>query len=121
MKKRILVVDDDPDMADSIASLLKDEGFETTYVLNGNEAIKKVSEFQPEVILLDIAMPGMDGYDTLKSLKKEGLKSPIIIITAYRDGTMNERALACLKEGAYTVIYKPFDPEELISLLKEAL
>ncbi|MEW6680830.1 MAG: response regulator [bacterium] len=118
---RVLVVDDDYDMAESIASLLQEEGYAATYALNGKEAIKKTREFKPEVIILDIAMPEMDGYNTFLHLKKEGLESPIVILTAYRDGEMNERALSCLEEGAYTIIYKPFDPEELILIIKEAL
>ncbi len=121
MMSKILVVDDDIDMAESIVSLLEDEKYEAIYALNGTDAIKKAREFKPEVILLDIAMPEMDGYDIFLHLKREGLESPIAILTAYRDGVMNERALACLEEGAYTIIYKPFDPEKLISIIKEAL
>ncbi|HAW49876.1 TPA: two-component system response regulator [bacterium] len=118
---KILVIDDDQDMVESIVSILKDEGYNVGYALNGSEAIKKAKQQQPDVILLDIAMPNMDGYEIFQSLKKEGLQSPVVIITARQNGAMNEKATLCLDEGAYTILYKPFDPDCLISLIQKAL
>jgi DNA-binding response OmpR family regulator len=116
---KILVVDDDRDLVEIVVQILKDEGHMVESALNGQEALKKAKEFWPEVVFLDIMMPGMDGYEVFCKLKEMGMESSIVVITAHREGEIAEKALCCLNEGAYTIAYKPFEPEELLSMVKE--
>ena len=83
-KKRILVVDDDPDFASAIATTLEGEGFLVEQAYNGTECLEKVKESPPDLILLDIMMPEVDGYEVCAELKgdKQYAKIPIIALTS---------------------------------------
>ena len=110
---RILYVEDDPDIR-SIAELsLRDVGgFEVCLCESGSEALKLIADFEPDLVLLDVMMPGMDGPQTLKALQQrpEGLNIPVIFMTArLQPSEIEEYRLL----GAIGVIPKPFDPMTL--------
>ena len=110
MGDKVLVVDDDQEMRDLLSSLLEGEGYEVILGSNGEEAIELAEKENPQVILLDFEMPGIDGIEACKRLKREGQTAsiPIIMITAYK----NKKPDA-IEAGADDFVNKPFDPTEL--------
>ncbi len=115
---KILVVDDEPAILEMLSRSLGDEGYRVLAVDRGEEAVDKVREEEPEVVLLDIRMPGMDGIETLSQIREFDKESSIIILTAY--GSM-DTVVEAMKLGAYDYITKPLDLEKLKSLIKGTL
>ncbi len=103
---RVLVVDDEPDVADALRLHLALRGHEASAVLNGRDAIRAVETEHPQVILLDILMPAMNGLETLRRIREIDPKVRIIIVTAVADEELGRRALAL---GASDFITKPVD------------
>lgn len=119
-KKRILIVDDDPHIVMMTKSRLEANGFETLTASNGLEAIKAAKEAKPHLILLDVIMPALSGYDVCLKLKaqEETANIPIIVFTV---SSRKDLEAMCLKAGAKAVILKPFRPSELLGLIRKAL
>lgn len=113
---KILIVDDEPAIVDLIKLNLELEGFETITSSNGLEAIKTANSQKPDLILLDIMMPGMTGFEACKTL--QSLNIPIILLTA-KDSIQDK--LKGLELGADDYITKPFDSRELIARIKTVL
>jgi DNA-binding NtrC family response regulator len=118
MPSRILIVDDEPLNLDLLDQELGELGHVTERAINGSEALLKAETINPELVLLDYQMPGMNGIEVLKEIRKRDKNLPVIIITAY--GTI-ERAVEAIKAGADDFITKPFDPEHLALVVKKAL
>ncbi len=114
----ILIVDDEPSILQSLLGILSDEGFEVTTALNGYEALKIIDAESPDLVLLDIWMPGIDGIETLKQIKKENPFIQVIIITGH--GTI-ETAVQATKLGAYDLIEKPLSIDKVILGINNAL
>ena len=114
----ILIVDDEPSILQSLSGLLADEGFEIETAPNGYEGLKIVEERSPDLVLLDIWMPGIDGIETLKEIKKNYPTIPVIIITGH--GTI-ETAVKATKLGAYDLIEKPLSIDKVIVTINNAL
>lgn len=116
-KKRILIVDDDENIAELISLYLVKECFDTEIVLNGEEALRAFREYQPHLILLDIMLPGMDGYDVCREIRKDS-NVPIIMLSA--KGEVFDKVLG-LKIGADDYMVKPFDSNELVARVQAIL
>nr|HID59100.1 sigma-54-dependent Fis family transcriptional regulator [Desulfobacterales bacterium] len=114
----VLIVDDETTILQSLGGILSDEGFDTITASNGYEALKKIAEDSPDIVLLDIWMPGMDGIETLKEIKKENPFLPVVIISGH--GTI-ETAVKATKIGAYDFIEKPLAIEKVILTINNAL
>ncbi|MFP4474069.1 MAG: sigma-54-dependent transcriptional regulator [Desulfatibacillaceae bacterium] len=114
----ILIVDDETSILQSLGGILQDEGFDTIGVENGYEALKALAEHSPELVLLDIWMPGMDGIDTLKEIRSEHPTVPVVMITGH--GTI-ETAVKAIKLGAYDFIEKPLSIEKVVVTINNAL
>ena len=114
----ILIVEDNKDMQFLLSNILKEAGYATIIAGDGNRAIKEVQKSVPDLILLDIKLPKMDGMEVLEKIRKIDEDFPIIMITAY--GNV-KGAVKAMKSGAYDYITKPFDNEELILIIKKAL
>jgi two-component system, NtrC family, nitrogen regulation response regulator NtrX len=99
----ILIVDDEPSILQSLHGLLADEGFEVSTAANGYEALKFIEQESPDLVLLDIWMPGIDGIETLKEIKKNNPFIQVIIVTGH--GTI-ETAVKATKLGAFDLIEK---------------
>ena len=114
----ILIVDDEPSILQSLGGLLNDEGFEVITASNGYEALKIIDRESPDLVLLDIWMPGIDGIETLKEIKKDNPYIQVIIITGH--GTI-ETAVKATKLGAYDLIEKPLFIDKVIVAINNAL
>ena len=117
MKSRVLVVDDEKNIAELISLYLEKEGYDTRKVYDGIEAVKEFEAYDPHLILLDIMLPGMDGYDVCKEIRKTS-DVPIIMLTA--KGETFDKVLG-LELGADDYIVKPFDTKELTARVKAVL
>lgn len=114
---KIMVVDDDEHIAELISLYLLREGYETCEVYNGTDAIKKFEEFKPNLIMLDIMLPGIDGYQVCREIRKIS-NVPVIMLTA--KGDTFDKVLG-LELGADDYMVKPFEPKELIARIKAVL
>ena len=115
-KLRILVADDDRDHVITLAALLADEGHEVREVYRGSEIMRMVRDFDPDVALIDIGMPGMNGYDAAREIRQEfGKARPMLVaITGWKQSS--DRILARLA-GFDHHVPKPFDPKTLLELI----
>ncbi len=114
----ILIVDDEPSILNSLNGLLSDEGFEVQTATNGYEALKIIDAESPDLVLLDIWMPGIDGIETLKEIKKNNPYIQVIIISGH--GTI-ETAVKATKLGAFDLIEKPLSIDKVIVAINNAL
>ena len=114
----ILIVDDNADLRMTLSDTLREEGVDTFAVEDGKAAIKKIKKVRPDLALLDIKLPGMDGVELLEEMKRIDKNLIIIMLTAYGD---IKDAVKALKLGAFDYITKPFDNEELIIVIRKAL
>ena len=116
-KQKILVVDDDQHIAELISLYLMKDGYDTQEVYDGKKALEAVTTYQPNLILLDLMLPGMDGYQVCAEVRKTS-KVPIIMLTA--KGETFDKVLG-LELGADDYIVKPFDAKELVARVKAVL
>ena len=114
----VLIVDDEPSILQSLGGLLSDEGFEIITASNGYEALKIIDKESPDLVLLDIWMPGIDGIETLKEIKKDNPYIQVIIITGH--GNI-ETAVKATKLGAFDLIEKPLSIDKVIVSINNAL
>ncbi|MFI3175255.1 MAG: response regulator [Bacillota bacterium] len=117
MQKKILVVDDEKNIVNIISFNLKKEGYEVLSAKDGEEGVKKAMEFSPDLILLDIMMPNMDGYEACKQIRQKS-NVPIIMLTARAEEV--DKVLG-LELGADDYVTKPFSIRELIARVKANL
>jgi len=113
----ILIVDDDAGMCETLSDIMEDWDYRPVIALNGYEAIVKVKEAAFDAILMDIKMPGMNGVETLKEIKRIRPGAVVMMMTAYAVEELIEEAL---REGAYGVLHKPLDLEKTIGLIESA-
>ncbi|ETR72696.1 MAG: hypothetical protein OMM_07378 [Candidatus Magnetoglobus multicellularis str. Araruama] len=114
----ILIVDDEPSIVQSLKGILSDEGFAVLSASNGYEALKVIEKESPDLVLLDVWMPGIDGIETLKEIKKDNQHIQVIIITGH--GTI-DTAVKATKLGAYDFIEKPLSIDKVIVTINNAL
>ena len=117
MKRRILVVDDEKKIVDIVKAYLERERYQVTVAYNGEEALDMAREQQPDLLVLDLMLPGISGWDVCRILRKES-DIPIIMLTA-RDEVTDK--IVGLELGADDYVTKPFDPKELVSRVKSVL
>ncbi|HNG57619.1 MAG TPA: response regulator transcription factor [Solirubrobacterales bacterium] len=115
---RVLVVDDEPNIADVISMALRYNDFEVATAGDGNEALNQVAGFRPDLIVLDVMMPGLDGFQVAKRLAERSADIPILFLTA-RDTTDDK--IRGLTIGGDDYMTKPFSVEELIARIKVIL
>ncbi len=120
MSKRLLVVDDEPNLLRAVAACLKAEDFEVSTARSGNEALMQLAESVPDLIISDIRMPGMDGYKLARQLRGSPRTAlvPIVFLTA-KDETADR--IEGFRAGIDAYLTKPFEPAELIAVVKGIL
>lgn len=114
----ILVVDDLRSIRLTLGSILEDKGHDVVTVEDGYQAIEAVKETHFDAIFMDIKMPGINGVQTFREIKKIDPKAAVVMMTAY---SVEDLVKEALEEGAYTIVYKPFDIDRVISLIDELL
>jgi DNA-binding response OmpR family regulator len=117
-KPSILLVDDENAITDNLAPFLGRAGFAVTVAANGEEALRQVGAGKPDLLVMDVLMPRLDGREVLRQLRQAGDWTPIILLTQV--GEASERAMA-LEEGADDYLNKPFDPHELAARIRAVL
>jgi two-component system nitrogen regulation response regulator NtrX len=115
---RILIVDDEQSIRRSLAGILSDEGFETAGAEDGEKALAAVRDERPDVVLLDIAMPGRDGVEVLEEMRQSWPGLPVVMMTGH--GTV-ETAVRATQLGAFDFIEKPLSVEKLLLTIRHAL
>jgi len=115
---RILLVDDESAITSNLAPFLERTGFVVATAANGETALQLMKDFQPDLTVLDVLMPRMDGREVLRRIRQSGNFTPVILLTQV--GSPAERAVA-LDEGADDYLNKPFEPYELVARIKAVL
>ena len=114
----VLIIDDDIKLCNVLSLVIKKAGY-TTYTANdGRTGIEMLHKESPAVVVLDLRMPGMDGIEVLKQIKKISSETPVIIITAY---SRVQSAVEAIKLGAYDYLSKPFDNDEIVFTVQRAI
>ena len=113
----VLIIEDDPNIADLLHLYLEKEGYATTIAPDGGKGLEKFRELRPDLVLLDIMLPVMDGWEVLKSIRQES-KTPVILLTA--KGETADK-VSGLKMGADDYITKPFESKELLARVEAVL
>ena len=118
MKTKILVVDDLRSIRLTLGGILEDEGHDVVLAENGYQAIEAAKQTSFALIFIDIKMPGINGVQTFREIKKINPRAAVIMMTAY---SVEDLVKEALEEGAYAVVYKPFDIEHIVSIIESAL
>ncbi|HDM89892.1 MAG TPA: sigma-54-dependent Fis family transcriptional regulator, partial [candidate division WOR-3 bacterium] len=118
MDERILIVDDEASVGQFLSIMLEREGYKVEAVLSGKEALEKIAENPPQVVLADLRMPEMDGIELLTRIKEEDPRIAVVIMTAY--GSL-ESAVEAMRKGAFDYVMKPFQIEEIKLVIKRAI
>jgi two-component system response regulator HydG len=118
MKKRILIIDDDTYICGLLENFLSANGYVTDTAFSGSTGVKKINEYEYDLILCDYRLPDSDGLKILSLSRKKNLFTPIIIMTAYADVKM---AVKLIKMGAFDYVTKPIYPEEILQLVNKSL
>jgi CheY-like chemotaxis protein len=116
--KRILVVDDEEDVQVLVCRILRDVGYEVDAASDGGEAIEKISQKKPDLLVLDLMMPGIDGWGVLEHLRKVPDAPPVVVVTARADYGSFARGV---REGASAYVFKPFRFHELVATCQKVL
>jgi len=117
-KGRILIVDDEANARMALAELLRDEGYAVDTAADGFKALPKLEEFNPDLVLTDLKMPGLDGLALMRKAREEDPERAVVLMTAY--GTVDS-AVAAMREGAADYLTKPINVDELVLVLDRAL
>ncbi len=117
MAKTVLIVEDDRNIADLLRLYLEKEGYEVAIAFDGLKGVEKFREVQPSLVLLDVMLPGMDGWGVCRTIRSES-KTPIIMLTAKSE---TEDKVAGLKQGADDYITKPFEMKEVLARIEAVL
>lgn len=117
-KTKLLLVDDETAITNNLAPFLERAGFEVAVAADGEAALQKSGSFSPDMIILDVLMPRLDGREVLRRLRQSGNWTPVLLLTQVGEAT--ERAMA-LEEGADDYLNKPFDPHELVARIRAVL
>jgi len=115
---KVLIVDDAPDTVEIIQALLSYEGYEVITASTGEEGVRKAEEDNPEVILMDISLPGIDGTEALRRIRKKNPIQSVIMLTAY---ATVDNAISALHEGATDFVKKPFENEHLVHMVHQCV
>src|SRR5438132_11762060 len=120
MAKKILIIDDEPTIADLLTEALADEGYATYMTTQSLRFYDAVREHQPDLILLDLMMPYLDGRDELKLMTMAvDRKIPVIVVTAFLEAGAEEPEFR--EAGVVHIVYKPFDLDKLLELVRDTI
>lgn len=116
--KRILLVDDEPNILTAVSFLLEEQGMTVCKASNGLEALKQVDRFRPDIVILDVMMPELDGFETAKRIRANAANDQLTIIFLTAKGTLNDRFTG-YDSGGEIYLTKPFENQELVTTVNE--
>jgi two-component system alkaline phosphatase synthesis response regulator PhoP len=125
---KILVIDDDPDIQAAVKRVLESKSYQVIAALDGDEGLRKIVDERPDLIVLDVIMPGKTGFEVCRELKTDPRyhffsEIPVLLLTVYPDD--REKAHLSMREGmmmeAEEYLHKPFEPKELLNRVEELL
>jgi CheY-like chemotaxis protein len=111
---RVLLVDDEEDFVEMLSLRLEASGYEVECAASGPEGLEKLESFSPQVIILDVKMPGMDGYEVLDEVQRKTPGLPVVLMTGHGDAARGEA------HGAFATMIKPADYQELTEIINKA-
>lgn len=114
----VLVVDDEQVILDLFSRVLGIKGYRVATAKDGREAVDKMKEKPSDIVFLDVVLPGMDGVETLKAIRKVSPKTAVVMMTGF---SVEAKIEECLKSGACECLYKPFDIVEIMRAIEKAL
>ncbi len=117
-KLKLLLVDDEKDFVDTLAERLELRGFEVLTAVDGHSALRLIENDSPQLVILDMLMPGLSGLDVLKQMKTLNLQIPVILLTGRGSSAEGDEGIQL---GAYDYIMKPIDINKLIQKMEEAV
>lgn len=117
-KSKILVIDDEPDIQETLGMILEYEGYKHLSALNGEDGLKMIDDEHPDLILLDIKMPNLDGNEVFETLRKKGMLSPVVMISGH---ATIATAVDFIKRGAFDFLEKPLEREKMLVVMRNAL
>lgn len=115
---KVLIIDDERPIRETLEMFLREKGYEVATSEDGKEGLEAVQRVRPEIVILDIRLPGMDGLEVLRRIKEKGEETQVIMITAYHDTETTRQAM---KLGAYEYIRKPLDADEFENAIEKAV
>ena len=115
---KLMVVDDDPGMRTTLSAIIEDEGFEVVSAEDGFQAIAFANRTPFAIIFIDIKMPGMNGVDAFREIKRISPASTVVMMTGF---SVEELVKEAQDEGAYAVLYKPLDMQQVVAILQEGV
>ena len=115
---KVLIVDDEPDILLMLRVNLEAAGFQTALAADGETALRRISDDAPEVVLLDVMMPVMDGWGVLQSLSATPAGPKVIVVSAK---SSDRDVVRALELGAWEYVTKPFDPDDLVAIVRRVL
>ncbi len=115
-KIHILIVDDQESLRETLGDILKDRGYLVELARDGYEAIQKAKDGKFTIVFMDVVMPGINGLDTFREIKKVKPRTAFIMMSAYAQANLVKAAMA---EGAYVELSKPFDLDEIFKIIEE--
>jgi two-component system OmpR family response regulator len=115
---KLLVVDDEPNILELLSASLRFAGFDVATAVNGNDALRVAASYRPDLLVLDVMMPGLDGFEVVRRLRQEGQRVPVLFLTA-KDAT--EDKITGLTLGGDDYVTKPFSLEEVIARVRAVL
>jgi CheY-like chemotaxis protein len=119
-KVKIIVIDDEPVIAETVAEILKDEGFEAVFVSSGDAAIELTKTIQPDIVLSDVIMPGINGIDTAMQIRALAPGCKIILFSG-QAATVDLLDAAHAQGHDFQILAKPIKPELLLSVIRDAM
>jgi two-component system OmpR family response regulator len=117
-RQQILVVDDEPSIVDAVATALRYEGFDVTEATDGRTALAEVQDRRPDLVVLDVMLPDLDGFEVMRRIRQDGIRVPVLFLTA-RDSV--EDKVAGLTIGGDDYVTKPFSLAELVARARAVL
>ena len=116
---KIMIVDDEPDLRDMLDILMKNEGYDTEMAVDGSDFLKKIDRFDPDIVTLDVMMPGPTTMEILEKLKKKKSKPKVILLTVVRFDRDEKKIFE--QRNVVDYIKKPFDMDEFLQRVKKQL
>lgn len=116
MKKKILIIDDAPEIVTLLEDLMEAHGYQAVSAPDAEQGLSKLLREKPDLVLLDLMLPGMDGFEFCKKIRKDGNNIPVIAVTVLKDEANHKRGE---EAGMNDYVAKPFDPADLMQRIKK--